>query len=399
MIPLITHKAVPAWIKAVKLSGLSPLLLGDVGIGKSDSVLKYCEEEKLEPVIIYLDSMYEMDIIGYATPDKEKGIFEYLPCGLFPLENTPLPKGKKGFAIILEEFGNCPKSMQVAAQRIIYDKRVGDNALHPKAQIILLGNKVSSGANAIPLSAAVRTRCAIAELDSKSSQSSTDAIDYMNSKNYHPLLMSWIANNKHYLRDPDVKLRDDGESPMFTHRGFGAVSKMMNRLQAIADKKQRPITLMLNDQIALFQSLIGYTAGAELYADIMSPVSGLEEIYSNPTSAQIPTNASTMLKTASFICANTKTDDEHKSLNIYLNRVSPETRSALKTKIKNSKPSILLHEVFVNATFGSSSDSDEPPFFKATYDNAIDSSAFGITKADKWLHGDWDSAVTTKDTK
>lgn len=39
----------------------------------------------------------------------------FMPFNIFPLENTPLPKGKNGWLLFLDEFNSAPKDVQAAA--------------------------------------------------------------------------------------------------------------------------------------------------------------------------------------------------------------------------------------------------------------------------------------------
>lgn len=349
MLPKIIHNDVHEWFNFILASGLSPFLLGDVGKGKSQLAEAYAKSKQLLPHIIYLDSMYEMDVIGYAVPNKELGKFEYLPCNLFPLENDPMPinpetnKPYKGHLIIFEEFGNCPKSMQVAAQRVILDKAIGSHKLHPKASIVLLGNKVSSGANALPISAAIRSRCGIAELDTDSLESVDNFIKYMQSTGFHSSVVDWVSANKEKAQKINKALMTDGESPFLTWRGLGAVSNMMNKLQQKASKEQKPLATYVRGKLVVFQSLIGYSEGADFYTTIMNPAQGLEEILVSPTTANIPSGTAQLLKTASFLASNVTTDSLVDSMLVYLDRLNPEACASIVSKVTQQSPYLEAH--------------------------------------------------------
>ena len=346
MIPLISHKDVPSWFSAVLSSGLSPMLLGGVGKGKSHLAHKYAEDRELLLHIIYLDSMYEMDIIGYASPNKETGKFEYLPCGLFPLEGEPLPinpktnKPYKGHCILFEEFGNCPKSMQVAAQRVILEKSVGSHKLHEKTSIILLGNKVDSGANALPISAAIRTRCGIAELNTKSAESAMDFIDYMKTKNFHPSVIRWIEGNHDWVTVEHPDLIGDGASPFITNRGIEALSNMMHKMQESADKRNVPLVTILRNKLQVMQSIIGYDAGADFFNSVLVPSVGLDEILSSPTTAQIATTTADTLRIVSFLVGNVSTSADIDATLVYLMRLDPALRMSIANKLVVASPNL-----------------------------------------------------------
>lgn len=350
MLPLIKHDEVSDWFNYVLASGLSPFLLGDVGRGKSQLSEAYARDKQLKLHTIYLDSMYEMDVIGYATPNTTTGKFEYLPCDLFPLAGEPLEinpdtgKPYKGHLIVFEEFGNCPKSMQVAAQRVILDKCIGSHKLHEKSKIILLGNKVSSGANALPISAAVRSRCGIAELETDSVESLAGFLNYMRDKGFHPAVIDWATNNPTEVRKTDKQLMLDGESPFLTWRGLGAVSEMLKKLSATAGKQKVPLVTLLRGKQVVFQSLMGFANGADFFASIMNPSTGMDEILTSPTTAQVPSGTASLLRTASFLASNVTTEPQVQSMLVYLDRLNPETRISIAAKVSQQSPFLAQHK-------------------------------------------------------
>lgn len=343
MIPTITHEEISMWMTSVFKTGLSPFIVGGVGKGKSQAILQYAKDKKLVPITIYLDSMYEMDIIGYATPNKEKGVFEYLPCELFPLENTPLPKGKEGFLVIMEEFGNCPKSMQVAAQRIILDKHVGSHKLHPKTFIALAGNKVSSGANALPISAAIRTRCGVAELDTKSMNSFGLFVEYMKAKNFHQSVIDWVSANPELVTKEESNLVNDGESPFTTNRGIEAISKLLNEMQDYATSTKQPFASVVKGKLIVFQSILGYANGSELYTLLVTPSANFNEILADPVNAQVPSKASDVSKIAGFLAANVTEEKSVNSMLVYLDRLDPEMRMSIASKVTSRSTYLAEH--------------------------------------------------------
>lgn len=356
MIPKIKHNEVANWFSAIFATGdLCPLLLGGVGKGKTQLAYAYAKAKGLKPVTIYLDSMYEMDVIGYAVPNQEEGKFEYLPCGLFPLEGDPIPtnpdtgKAYKGFLIIFDEFGNCPKSMQVAAQRVINEKSIGSHKLHEKAKIVLLGNKVSSGANALPLSAAVRTRCGIAELETESLDSIQEFIDHMTKNKWHSSVITWAKENVVALQAEDPNLVNDGESPFTTWRGMEAVSNLMNKLQAHAAKTGEPINKLVTERAVVFKSIMGYTFGTSFVALVTSAntAAGYDEILTDPNNAQLPATTLEILKIVNFMVTSVVSTASAKNVVTYVNRLNPELRESMKAKLAGAN--VFIDEAISNA--------------------------------------------------
>ena len=83
---------------------------------------------------------------------------------MFPLENTTLPKGKKGFMVFLDEFNSASQAVQAASYKLILDRMVGMHKLHPKTLVIGAGNLASNGAIVNRLGTAMQSRLVHLEL-------------------------------------------------------------------------------------------------------------------------------------------------------------------------------------------------------------------------------------------
>jgi hypothetical protein len=58
----------------------------------------------------------------------------------FPIVGDPLPAGKKGWLIMLDEFNSAPLAVQAAAYKLVLDKMVGMHRLHEKVIVMAAGN-------------------------------------------------------------------------------------------------------------------------------------------------------------------------------------------------------------------------------------------------------------------
>lgn len=129
---------------------------GSPGVGKSDMFKKIAETYKLELVDIRVSQCDITDFNGLPFIDNGKARFN--PFDIFPLENTPLPEGKNGWLLFLDEMNAAMPSVQVAAYKLILDRMVGNYHLHPKVAICCAGNKITDNAVVNELSTALRSR-------------------------------------------------------------------------------------------------------------------------------------------------------------------------------------------------------------------------------------------------
>lgn len=96
------------------------------------------------------------DLNGF--PLVKDGQATFVPFDIFPTEDTPLPKGKSGWVIMLDELSSCAKAVQAAAYKIILDRMVGQHKLHPKVRILAAGNLETDNAHVLKMSTALGSR-------------------------------------------------------------------------------------------------------------------------------------------------------------------------------------------------------------------------------------------------
>lgn len=99
-------------VKALK-ANLPILLLSQPGAGKSSLARQLAERFNLEFIDIRLATHDPTDLTGLPRFTDNKA--QFVPFDIFPLESTPLPKGKKGWLCLCDEITSCSRSMQAAA--------------------------------------------------------------------------------------------------------------------------------------------------------------------------------------------------------------------------------------------------------------------------------------------
>lgn len=125
-------------------------LWGNPGIGKSALAKQLADEFKLQLIDIRLSTIDPVDLTGFVHKDEASGTFTYLPYEEFPLEDTPLPEGKVGWLLLLDEMNTAPRQNLAAAYKIVLDRKVGRRKLHSRCRIMAAGNLVGGIAGALP---------------------------------------------------------------------------------------------------------------------------------------------------------------------------------------------------------------------------------------------------------
>ena len=96
-------------------AGLVVNIVGSPAIGKSSVVHSVASELNLQVIDHRLSTSAPEDLSGLPHFD-DKGFARFSPfADLFPLEHTPLPEGKEGWLLFLDEFSSAHKDVQAAA--------------------------------------------------------------------------------------------------------------------------------------------------------------------------------------------------------------------------------------------------------------------------------------------
>lgn len=139
-----------------------PYLKGSPGTGKSQLVHQIAENYNLELIDIRLSQADPTDLAGFPIIVGEKA--DYAPMKHFPIEGDPLPPGKAGWLIFLDEASSAPPAIQAASYKLVLDRMVGSHHLHKKVAMVLAGNLETDGAIVHPMSTALQSRLLHLEL-------------------------------------------------------------------------------------------------------------------------------------------------------------------------------------------------------------------------------------------
>lgn len=145
------------FITEALFAGLVPMMTSSPGCGKSQIGKKIAKNLNLQMIDVRLSQMDSVDLNGlpHFTSD---GKAEFVPFDTFPTESTPLPEGKDGWLIFLDELNSASRNVIAAAYRVILDKEVGQHKLHPNVAIICAGNLASDKAIVNNMGTAMQSR-------------------------------------------------------------------------------------------------------------------------------------------------------------------------------------------------------------------------------------------------
>lgn len=152
-----TPRQVRSMVIDILEAGLVPFVKSSPGIGKSSIMRSVAEELNLRLIDHRLSTSDPTDLSG--LPQFVDGKARFAPFSdLFPIQGTPLPKGRDGWAIFFDEFNSAKKDVQAACYKTILDRAVGQYPLHDNVVMMAAGNLETDRAIVNAIGTAMQSR-------------------------------------------------------------------------------------------------------------------------------------------------------------------------------------------------------------------------------------------------
>lgn len=256
------------------LKGVVPMVTASPGVGKSAIMAQIADEYNLELVDLRLSQCAPEDLMGLPMRTKDKATF--VPFSTFPIEGDPLPAGKEGWLLFLDEFNSAPKSVQAASYKVVLDRMVGQFALHENVLVAAAGNLDTDRAIVTEMSTAMQSRLVHLELQ----VSSPDWIDHAVKSDFDPRVigfLSWQVDKLHQF-DPD-----HNDKTFACPRTWEFVSKLIK-----GDPIEEVSLALLAGTISKGVAIEFYTFMKE-YASLVK----YDDVVKDPMGIAVPDSAST----------------------------------------------------------------------------------------------------------
>jgi hypothetical protein len=282
----ITTKQLPEAIMDVLYARLVPYISGSPGVGKSDIVRQVANNLNLHLIDVRLSQMDSTDLNG--LPAIHEGKTTYTPPKVFPIEGDPIPKGKDGFLILLDELSSASLATQAASYRLILDRMVGQYKLHDRVAIVAAGNKATDKAIVNRMSTAMQSRMIHFNLI----VNHKDWLEWANTAGIDTRITSFIEFRPELLHNFNPNHTDNTYSSPRTWQ-------FVNNL--IKDK----LILSLTDTIIL-AGTVGEGAAREFkgYTEIYESLPTIKSITANPTGIPIKETPDILYAFTGLISAN-----------------------------------------------------------------------------------------------
>lgn len=331
---MLTTKQLPEALRLAMSIDVTCLILGPPGCGKTSVIEQLSKEDNLEPIIISLSQTEPGDLLGYAKVNEAINKFQYIVSELIPIETDPLPEGKDGWCLFLDDATNGLPAVQVACYRIIQERMVGNHKIHPKCRIVAAGNRDEDGCYTYTMPTAFRSKVMILQLEADPNI----WLDHAYQKGFDYRVVTYITAYKDKLNGSS-ELSEDLSYPC--SRTWERVSKL------IKDKNDISSAIMFN----CISGLIGKSAATHFLAFVkyFDKIPTYQEILDEPTKTPVPKDGDVGLLWATIgmilnsinISDDEEMDKELTQVLIYLDRSSKEYLLSFLQLLKDRKESVI----------------------------------------------------------
>lgn len=327
-------------IRCIK-AGLVPYVRSSPGMGKSSIIRQIAAEFGLIVIDLRLSQCTPedlqglprfRDILNKATGEIERTIAEFVPFAMFPTTSTPIPKGFNGWLLLLDELSSSGKAIQAAAYKLVLDKMVGQEHLHPNVAIVCAGNLDTDRAVTNPMSTAMQSRL-VTLLMKLDAQEFLQDVAYPN---------HWDGRITAYLNYKPSQLHDfrpdHNEHTFCSPRTWEFMNKLI---------KGQPIH---DSDAPLFGGTItsGVAADFIQFTRVYDRLPKLNDILNDPNGIRLPDDNISKYAAASYVAEHAKPENLE-PLNIYLERFPGEFRIMFYRMLMVQKPALRAEPVFRRA--------------------------------------------------
>lgn len=351
-----TPRKVREWAIDAMTSGCVPMVKGSPGIGKSAIFRSIAEEFNLELKDHRLSTSAPEDLSG--LPDFNRNDIggidtaTFRPFDLFPVKGTPVPKGKDGWLLFLDEFNSAPKEVQAAAYKLVLDRQVGQIDLHEHTLIAGAGNLATDRAITNNLSTAMQSRLVHIIMEVSFREWWEDVAIPQNYDERIRGYLAWKGEKSLMNFSPD---HQDETFPCPRTWEF------MNRL--IVGKTFKEITEAdpqnpgksrtrheMDGKIGLYAGTIGEGEAVSFvqYCKVTQDLITIKDILADPSGCRLPNSTEMKWGQISHLMDKV-TDKNFADICTYINRYDISFKVLFYRTVSKSQPSLIQHPAYIKS--------------------------------------------------
>ena len=246
----------------MKLADQTPLVLGSVGVGKSETIYQFAESlAEMEGLSVSWDNASptakQFGLVDFRLSHFESVDFGGLPYIVDGVQKRAmlgnLPTKGKGL-LFLDEVAQSAQDHQAIASQLIKERRLGEYVLPDGWTIVLAGNRHSDRSSANKIVAHGMGRVGLIEFESNAN----DWLKWASENGVDERLIAFIQYQPQYLNNFDPKI----DEPSATPRTITNLSKVLAQ----------------NPDKDILQNLIYGFVGREFTAEFMAFITLMQDV-------------------------------------------------------------------------------------------------------------------------
>jgi len=322
-------KVIPSEAKELIMDALMaqlvPFIGGSPGISKSALIREIADENNLQLIDFRLAQADPVDLNGFPNIEGNKSTF--LPPKIFPIEGDPIPAGKAGWLLFLDEINSAPLAVQTASYKLILDKMIGEHHLHKNVAIVAAGNLSTDKAITNRIGTAMQSRLIHLELE----VSHKDWINWAINNGIDHRITGFLEFRPELLHNFNPNHDDN---TFCCPRTWHFLSKIINSWETIPTNK-----------LPILAGTVGEGAAYEFhtYSQIYERLPTIEKIKENPEAINLDIEPSDLYAISSLLSEHMDKSGIKQLIKL-VNRLPMEFQvTTLQTSIKKH-PEIRTHE-------------------------------------------------------
>jgi hypothetical protein len=253
----------------------------------------------------------------------------FVPFDLFPVERTPIPEGKDGWMLFLDEANAGTKMVQAASYKLVLDKMTGQYPLHENVAITMAGNLSTDRAITNPLSTAMQSRVVHIEMQISFKEWLED-VAY--TQKYDDRIIAFLNWKENYLMD---FRSDHNEKTFCSPRTWEFMNRLIQK-QEVTDEKTALYAGTITSGVA-----VEFVQFCRIYEDLIT----ISDVLKDPAGAPVPKDPERKWAITSHLMSNTNEDNFGKVIE-YINRIDLSFRVLFVRGLLVQQPKLRAHPKF-----------------------------------------------------
>lgn len=288
-------------------AGLAPMLHGSPGIGKSDIYRQIADAFGLLLIDERLSQADPTDLRGFPRINEELLVAQYIRMETYPVDTDEVPEGYNGWLLLFDEITSTPPAVQAAAYKIVLDRKVNQQKLHPKCYVAAAGNLETDNAVVEAMSTALQSRLVHFLVEPDAEQ----WVEWAESNDVDYRITGFIKHR------PALVYTFDPDHTDFTYACPRTWKKLDKLIKVRPDNSVPPVSLA--------GGAVSHGVAREFrtYCEIYDKLTSITEVVADPDNAPVPHEPSHLFAMAGTLANHMKPTNMDRLIR-YVNRIPPE---------------------------------------------------------------------------